>query len=334
MVYLKSAIAVLLPLLAAFLVLSLPCRASDPKADSKKLFADGIKLFNNGEIEEALGKFHKAYVAYPHWKIRKNIGLCYMKLGENVLALQELYGYLEEGKSDLTEKEKQTVMNVIFEILQNVGIVRFLQLPPAAEVVVDGQSNSDAALGKDIYVDPGLHVVSVLTADDKVLYRQEMNLAPGELKEIDISKNTKPIEAAPGKTSEIPGWQEVGPPKKEKKLKVLHPAIFGSAVGLTLVFGASAIGTGAKAKQLNDKYFDESTPDSERAGLEADGKKFQRDTNALIGVCAGMAAVSLVLFFFTDFKMIKKKKQEAPPALTLLGDPSTGTYLLSAQLRF
>ncbi len=305
-------------------------RAGNPKSESKQYFQKGIKLFNSGAIEEALVEFHKAYVAYPHWKIRKNIGLCYMQLGDNVLALQELYGYLEEGKNELSEKEKQAVMNVIFSILEKVGIIRFTMIPPSAKVILDGQVNSDAGFGKDIYVDPGLHVISVMNDQDQLLYREEMMIQAGDQKEIDVSKTTSDLESSPEEVSQIPTWQEVGPPK-EKKLKVLHPAIFGVSVGLTVGMLAACIGTGAKALAIN-KEFKDTFDQDEQDRLKEEGKKYETVTNALIGTTAALAAVSLTLFFFTDFKGNRKKKET--PALTLMPVISDRSLGLSTAMEF
>lgn len=305
-------------------------RAGNPKAESKQHFQKGIKLFNSGATEEALVQFHKAYVAYPHWKIRKNIGLCYMQLGDNVLALQELYGYLEEGKNELSEKEKQAVMNVIFSILEKVGIIRFTMIPPNAKVILDGQVNSEAGFGKDIYVDPGLHVISVMNDKDQLLYREEMMIQAGDQKEIDVSKTTSDLESNPEEVSQIPTWQEVGPPK-EKKLKVLHPAIFGVSVGLTVGMLAACIGTGAKALAINREFKDTFDQD-EQDRLKEEGKKYETATNALIGTTAALAAVSLTLFFFTDFK--GKKKNKETPALTLVPTATDSSLGLSTAMEF
>lgn len=309
---------------------STPAGAADPKVNSKKFFQKGIKFYNKGMIEEALIQFHKAFVAYPHWKIRKNIGLCYMNLEENVLALQELYCYLEEGSTTLKEKEKQAVMNVIFSVLEKVGIIRLSMLPSKSKVVLDGQINSETEYGKDIYVDPGLHVISVLNKKNQLLLREETYIAAGELKEIDISKVEAPIETTPEPASEIPGWKEVGP-QKEKKLKVLHPAIFGVTAGLAVGIAGGAIGAGIKTMNLNND-FKNSTVLAKQDELKKEGQKYQRITNSLVAVSIGLAAVAVVLFFFTDFK--KKKKKETMPTITLVPDLERKSLLLSAELRF
>jgi len=324
----KSIIAIFASLI--LLVAAQSGVAGNPKAESKQYFQKGIKLFNSGAIEEALVQFHKAYVAYPHWKIRKNIGLCYMQLGDNVLALQELYGYMEEGKNELSEKEKQAVMNVIFSVLEKVGIIRFTMIPPNVKVVLDGQVNNDAGFGKDIYVDPGLHVISVMNEKDQLLYREEMTINAGDQKEIDVSRTTSDLESNPEEVSQIPTWQEVGPPK-EKKLKVLHPAIFGTSVGLTVAMLGASIGTGAKALAINREFKDTFDQD-EQDRLKEDGKKYETVTNALIGTTAALAAVSLTLFFFTDFKGSKKKKET--PALTFLPVVTDQSLGLSTAVEF
>ena len=318
-------------LMTCLAVLHRPCTAGDPKSESKKYFQKGITLYNQGAVEEALGQFHKAFVAFPHWKIRKNIGLCYMQLGDNVLALQELYTYLDEGKSELGEKEKQTVMNVIFEVLEKVGIIRFTELPSDTKIVIDGQPNPDAGVAKDVYVEPGLHVISVLNDKDELLYREEVTINAGDQKEIDVSKSVSAYKSGPGETSQIPTWQEVGPPKKKKNLKVLHPAVFGVAVGLTVASIGTLIGTGIRAFMINKDYKNASSEEKQDS-LKADGQKYQLLTNAFIGVAAGFAAASLVLFFFTDFS--KGKKKETEPVLTFMPQLGPSSGMLGLRLAY
>ena len=324
-----AAAAVLITCLA---VLHRPCTAGDPKSESKKYFQKGISLYNQGAIEEALGQFHKAFVAFPHWKIRKNIGLCYMQLGDNVLALQELYTYLDEGKSELSEKEKQTVMNVIFEVLEKVGIIRFTMLPSdTTKIVIDGQPSPDAGYGKDVYVEPGLHVISVLNDKDELLYREEVTINAGDQKEIDVGASVSTYKSSPEETSQIPTWQEVGPPKKKKNLKVLHPAVFGVAVSLSVASLGTLIGTGIKAFMINKDYKNTSSTEKQD-DLKAEGQKYQLLTNAFVGVAAGFAAVSLVLFFFTDFS--KGKKKETEPVLTFMPQLGPSSAALGLRLMY
>ena len=299
--------------------------SNDPKAESKTYFNQGIKLFEKKDYEGALSKFHKAYVIYPHWKIRKNIGLCYMKMGENVLALQELNGYLEEGKSELSSKEKQIVMDVIFEILQKVGILRFYNIPGGAEIIIDGQVNSEARMGKDVYVEPGTHVVSAMSSTDKLLMRQEIYLNPGETKEIDVSTYSKsPVETKPEETTQIPGWQEIKE-KKKRNIKVLHPAIFGLTLSISLGLGISAIGTGAHTIQLNNDFKNPNLSEEEFKNIKNEGEKYQTITNGLIGGFAGMGAVSLILYFFTNFRRTKKTTNtESYPSISLVPSFQSG----------
>ena len=324
-------------LLAGFFAMmaATPCYGKDPKAESKKHFQKGIKYYNNEQIEDALIEFHKAYVTYPHWKIRKNIGLCYMKLGDNVLALQELNAYLEEGKSQLKSKEEESVMNVIFIIVEEVGIIRFEKMPQYATVMIDGQVNSDAGIGKDVYVDPGLHVISVTGPSDNVLYREEIYINRGELKEVDVTKATGTFQAGPGKATKIPGWQEVGPTKK-RNLKKVPKAAFGFSLALSLGAGAGAIVTGVLAQKKNNEFNDlkDTGSAAELQDLKDQGQTLETTTNALIGVFAGLAVVSLVLGFFTNFKGKKSEQKVAMPTVVFVPDLQYRGGMLSTEFRF
>jgi len=306
---------------------------ADQKADSKKHYASGLKLFNKGKTKEALAEFQRAYVIYPQWKVRKNLGLCYMKLGENALALQELGAYIEEGKGDITEKEKQGVMNLIFSMLEKVGTVRFLNLPNYPKVMIDGQIAEDSALGKDLYVDPGVHMVTVLLKDDTPVYKKEMYISAGEIKEIDVEKESL-LKMTPAATSAIPAYKTLKQVEKASYRK-LPPGLFAFTLALALLTGAAAIGTGVWALRYNDEFYDPATGNERRAEVLDTGKQLQTATNAFIGACAGLATVSLILAFFTNFKKERPKKitaQAMTPGPLLSAGP--GSFSLTWTVAF
>lgn len=297
-----------------------------PKSESKVHFKKGIKLYKRGRIEDALVEFHKAYVIYPHWKIRKNIGLCYMKLGDYVLAMQELNAYLEEGRSQLSQKEEDAVMNVIFSILENVGIIRFTTIPPGATVIVDGERHNDITVGEDIYVEPGLHVISVLMREGNLSYREETYIAAGEIKEITPTIQ-KTVSMASGQKSEIPQWKEIKPGgKKRRRLK---PGYFWSSVGATLATAAVATAVGVGTYTVNKKFHSEDD-EEKRNRLKEKGKKLQLTTNIFIGISTAVAVTSAVLFFFTKFEK-EEKTETVYPSVSISPTPGSVTTTLKIQ---
>jgi hypothetical protein len=116
-----------------------------------------------------------------------------------------------------------------------------------------------------------------------------------------VSGGTKSVTAALVK-EDVP----VVTVEKENTKRILHPAIFYSAVGLLAVTSITALATGVQAvnadKQIGSMYDDEPwdkwSERRDRLALTAD---------VMIGLAAVFAAASLTLSFFTRFKKPKKE---------------------------
>ncbi|MFH1435888.1 MAG: hypothetical protein ABIJ56_09255, partial [Pseudomonadota bacterium] len=232
----------------------------------------------------------------------------------------------------------ESVMSVIFIIVEEVGIIRFVKMPQHSTVMIDGQVNNDAGWGKDVYVDPGLHVISVTGPSDTIVYREEIYLNKGELNEVDVTKSTGSFQGGPGEATQIPGWQDVRP-TKTKSLKKVPKAVFGISLALSLGAGVGAIATGVLAQQKNNEFTDLKKQgvggdDPRLIDLKDQGKTYETTTNALIGVFAGLAVVSFVLGFFTDFKGKKSEQMVAMPTVVFVPDLEYRGGMLSTEFRF
>jgi hypothetical protein len=84
---------------------------------------------------------------------------------------------------------------------------------------------------------------------------------------------------------------------RDRGVRVLPPAVFWTGLGLTAVVGGLTVWSGVDTLSGVDAY--EENPSEERYSA---GQRKERRTNALIGASAGVAVVTLLTAFFTDFE--------------------------------
>jgi tetratricopeptide (TPR) repeat protein len=75
--------------------------AADPKAAAGTFYAEGVKLFNAGQTEQAAAALQKAVEANPdHAKSHYILGLCYSGMGESAKAKAHLETFLRLAPTD------------------------------------------------------------------------------------------------------------------------------------------------------------------------------------------------------------------------------------------
>jgi len=160
------------------------------------------------------------------------------------------------------------------------------------KVLIDGRiTASRLAQDHKLYVRPGERGVSA-SFESGNAPTQSASLQAGSA--VDFSFVT-PIAAAPplllGETL----------PEAERKSgrRKLSPWYFGTVGTLTVVAGGLTVWSGLKVNSKHDDY-DPGAPDA-KADYD-DGRKLEKQTNALIGVTSGLAVATVVLAVFTDFK--------------------------------
>ncbi|MET0287834.1 MAG: hypothetical protein ABW352_25320 [Polyangiales bacterium] len=108
-------------------------------------------------------------------------------------------------------------------------------------------------------------------------------------------------------------------PRDKRKIS---PWYFASAGALTLVAGGLTVWSGLKVNSAHDDY-DRRSSDAQRD--YDDGRKLEKRTNALIGVTGGLAAATVVLAIFTDFKGRESRTAQGLRKLRLATDARGAT---------
>jgi hypothetical protein len=171
------------------------------------------------------------------------------------------------------------------------------------KVLIDGRMTVSRR-GQDhaLYARPGDRGVSA-SFDTGSTAPQTLTLTAGGA--LDVAFNA-PAPAAVALVAAVDTTPEQQPSRHK-----LSPWYLGSAGVLTLVAGGLTVWSGMKVISKHDDY------DRSSATAKADyddGRKLEKQTNALIGVTSAFAVATVALAFFTDFKRKGSSDKEPAPA--------------------
>ena len=342
---------VLLSLL--FIVLlcaSREARAADEVEKAKEHFTQAIQYFNEGKMYESLQEFKASYHLRPHWKIRFNIAMCYYELKNYVEAAVEMSSFIKEGGGEVPEKQKSKADDMMKELKKKLAVLRFSAATGDMVAIVDGKSIADLKPGKDMYFLPGKHEV-LLKHKGNVILDEKIELEAGVIKEL---RTTVVEKEGEDETSVTVGEEEKGEEEEEedlpvaagmspkkKKMRTGAYATLGvslAALALCAVMGGLVLSEKSKMQDAEDAYMVEYNG-SKNPDILADLEQQQDDhydtaqgyatgSNALLGVGAGVAVASIVLFALSAKG--RKTEKRTGSAMPLLVGPGS----LSLQLSF
>src|ERR1700722_2507663 len=133
-------------------------------ASAKQLFAQGLKLYNEGSYREALAAFLHANDVAPRASIQRNIAQCHRDLKDFASAYDAYQALLSKYGSTMSPTDKRSVQRAIDELAMLTGTVRIALNVPGAAVTVDGHDAGTTPLAAPVRVNLGPHVVIVTKA--------------------------------------------------------------------------------------------------------------------------------------------------------------------------
>lgn len=174
------------------------------------------------------------------------------------------------------------------------------------KVLIDGRMTASRRGEKHaLYARPGDRGVSA-TFETGSTKSQTLTLTAGAQVELAFHA---PAAAAPALAAGSVDLTSA--PQEEEPRHKLSPWYFGTAAALTVVAGGLTVWSGLKVKSEHDDY-DRSSPTAQ-ADYD-DGRKLEKQTNALIGVTSAFAVATVALAFFTDFKRKDTSSEKEPAA--------------------
>lgn len=287
--------------LASLLVLPLLARpvlahadSAAPEAgeteDARQHFADGLKLYKDGDFDAALVQFERAYAIKPNFKVLYNIAQTYFQLREYVEARDNMARYLREGGTAIEPDRQAAASKDLADLEKRIAKVTVKVNVEGATVLVDGKKVGVTPLSEPISVSEGQRTVSIET--EKRGARQRLiRVAGGEQQTLTIDFEALPPANAVGPLN--------APPQPREKA--------GLGVGFwTTAVGAVALGAGAGVtgylalKAQNDNKDQQKTLGVSQSTLSDShdrAKNMAVVSDVLTGaavVCAGVAVVFLV----------------------------------------
>lgn len=233
--------------------------ASEAERDAFIAFQDGEHAFARGEFVRAAEAFESAYRRAPHPDALWNAAQAWSRAGEDARAANLHAKYLREAPSGAPDRGVATAE------LQKLS-ARLGRIDVVARGVVEDVAVDDRPLDGDrAYVTPGTHVVR------------------GRAGERAITKSVTIQAGATVSVALSPGEPRPTPPARRGP--GLAVVVAGGAA--TAVAGGLLIWSGADTLRQRALFDDERTPQH----LE-DGRDKQTRTNVLIGVTAGLGALT------------------------------------------
>ena len=285
-------------LLSAACPRSARAQAADAAAEgadveqARKHFAQGLKLYKDGDFDAALLQFERAYAVKTNFKVLYNMAQCHFELHQYVEARDTLSRYLKDGAGSIEAERQSAVESDLAELQRRIAHVKLSVNVSGATVYVDGKKAGVTPLTAAIDVNEGQRAISVETPDRGSKQRL-VRVAGGEEQSISLD-----FEAAPSAAPAVSG----PPPARAANPE---PRGLGAGFWITGV-GALALGAGAGVTgylALNAQH--DRNADLKRLGVTQsqldDSRKraetFALTTDILAGsaiVFAGIATVLLV----------------------------------------
>jgi len=288
---------------------------------AKEHFDRGLILYSVGDYKAALEKFLLAYELHPHHKIKYNLGLCYIKLGERAKAAQALEAFVVGEGDAIDSNIAKEIAVILEEATAKIAVFYFSVEAKWSEVFVDGESRGRTPLPGGVYVEPGEHALKVV-ATDGMEWKAEADVKAGETLDVEIKMADMGFPGLDDDGGASAG-QPLTPPEKQKKKK-LPPAYFYATLGLALALAAASAVTGglavSRASELDDldaaceeiqcnldgDLYAEYEADKDEAYGSA--RTLADTTTGLLAAAGGLAAASVVLAVFTFGGKEKKGK--------------------------
>ena len=317
--------------ITAFLIVALcffnaVVSTADTKEEAKSAFKEGIKRFNNGDYEEAVVAFRRAYDLRPTWTLFFNIGQSEAASKRYGLAYEAFESYISLGGDELPVDRRDEVVKELDRLLKLVGSVE-ISAPAGCVVYFNSIERGTLPLPGRLKAAVGVvHDVDI-HLDGKSIHNRRVKLSRGEILRIEVNPTPESGDDASAPIVDGPEESEAQPsvtereavddeeddvaPSRMPKREIAGWSLVGT--GGAILIGAAV--TGGIALSLNNELADECGSETScPPALEDKGLRRQLlavTTDVLIGVGACAAAIGTGLVIWSR-KTDKRESAEAP----------------------
>lgn len=173
-----------------------PASNEAARAAARAKVQEGARLFERGEIADALARFDEAYALFPSALIQFNRAQALRGMGRNVEAADALEQFLAEGASATHEKRVEAQQDLA-ELRRKLGTIRIVCAVSGAMVVLDGREIGETPLAKPLRVDVGRRDITVRKTGRQT-FHASIDVAPQSERKVEVALEAvpAPIERA------------------------------------------------------------------------------------------------------------------------------------------
>lgn len=150
-------------------------------------FERGMRLWNQGQLVEALAEFERAYERLPEYEVLYSIGAVSLELEQWARARRAFELYLKLGAGKLGEERVTEVQQYLSETSQHTATLTLIVNVPGPDVLVNG-SKVEPTTMSGLILESGEHVVRVSKAGFEPVERV-VRAASGENVELVLPLN-------------------------------------------------------------------------------------------------------------------------------------------------
>jgi hypothetical protein len=231
-------------------------------------FAEAQRAFGAGDFKLAAEQFEAAYKHKPHHASLWNAARARQRMGE----------------APPNARDRNTAISSLQKLTPKLG-----QLEITSVGLEDVRVDRELALDRNVYVNPGAHVVEAKVAGQDRVVTQPANVDAGQTQSVALVAPTETKGTPPAPMPVAPPAVQQPPPREhvEEKSRGWSPVVVYVGLGLTVVAGGLGVISGLDV--VNQKSTFDKTPI--QSNLDT-GKSKQLRTNILLGVTGGLGVLT------------------------------------------
>jgi len=183
------------------------------RVHAQQLLAQGNELFRADRFADALTAYREAHRLFPSPKLLFNIALCEQSLGHRAQAMLNLFAFVKQAP-DADAPFRAEAERRMAALAAALAAVDISALPPNAKIVVDAQAMGLTPLDRPLWLEPGVHRISV-DRPGRPLWVTTLDGKAGALIALTMPPEVEAPPAPPGGDPGGPGPAPPGEPPPE-----------------------------------------------------------------------------------------------------------------------
>lgn len=276
---------------------------SDPDvAKAMAHFAQGVALFEEGDLDGALFEFERAHASAPDYRLLYNIGVTRLETKDYAGAKRALEQYLEQGGDEIAADRQGEVRSRLKALASRVATLTIECDHEGASIAIDGEEVGVTGSTDPLVINLGRRKVRVVLAGFEP-YEETLEVGGGATLTVEAILTPVALPSSSDTTADT-------------TLPSNRPLIIGAIVSasVAVALGGGAVVTGVTAlrqdgaveRELGDFPAEQNVVDQ---GAQR-RKRLALTTDILIGVSVALAATAAALG--TTVILRKRDRKRAP----------------------